>query len=36
MIVGSGYFGKSRELNEDENRKFTIQITPKIGEVKIE
>ena len=36
MIVGSGYFGKSRELNEDENRKFTIQITPKIGEVKLD
>lgn len=35
MIVGSGYFGKSREANEDENRKFTIQITPKIGEVNI-
>lgn len=35
MIVGSGYFGKSRETNEEENRKFTIQITPKIGEVNI-
>ena len=32
LIVGSGYFSKSRELNEVENRKFTIQITPKIGE----
>lgn len=29
LIVGSGYFGKSREINENENRKFTIQITPK-------
>ncbi|MCB0536853.1 MAG: OmpA family protein [Bacteroidetes bacterium] len=36
MIVGSGYFGKARETNEDENRKFTIQITPKIGEIKLE
>lgn len=33
LIVGSGYFGKSREVNEDENRKFTIQITPKIGKL---
>lgn len=32
LIVGSGYFSKSREENEVENRKFTIQITPKIGE----
>lgn len=32
LIVGSGYFSKSREKNEIENRKFTIQITPKIGE----
>lgn len=32
LIVGSGYFSKSREDNEIENRKFTIQITPKIGE----
>ncbi len=36
MIVGSGYFGKARDTNEDENRKFTIQITPKIGEIRIE
>lgn len=35
MIVGSGYFGKARDSNEDENRKFTIQITPKIGEIKL-
>jgi hypothetical protein len=33
LIVGSGYFGKSREVNENENRKFTIQITPKIGKI---
>ncbi|MDN3585013.1 hypothetical protein [Mucilaginibacter flavus] len=33
LITGSGYFGKSRELNEAENRKFTIQITPKIGNI---
>ncbi len=32
LIVGSGHFSKSREKNELENRKFTIQITPKIGE----
>lgn len=36
MIVGSGYFGKARDTNEDENRKFTIQITPKIGEITLE
>lgn len=35
MIVGSGYFGRSRETVEEENRKFTIQITPKIGEIKL-
>lgn len=34
LIAGSGYFGKSRDKNETENRKFTIQITPKIGELK--
>ncbi|KHJ36702.1 hypothetical protein PBAC_31280 [Pedobacter glucosidilyticus] len=34
LISGSGYFGKSREKNEAENRKFTIQITPKIGDFK--
>lgn len=34
LIAGSGYFGKSREINEGENRKFTIQITPKIGNFK--
>lgn len=34
LITGSGYFGKSREKNESENRKFTIQITPKIGDMK--
>lgn len=33
LISGSGYFGKSREENENENRKFTIQITPKVGEL---
>mgnify|MGYP003608350836 CR=1 FL=1 len=32
LIVGSGYFGKSRNnIKEAENRKFTIQITPKIS-----
>jgi hypothetical protein len=34
LIAGSGYFGKSRENSEGENRKFTIQITPKIGDLK--
>ena len=34
LISGSGYFGKSRENRESENRKFTIQITPKIGDMK--
>jgi hypothetical protein len=34
LIAGSGYFGKSREANEYENRKFTIQITPKIGDLR--
>lgn len=34
LIAGSGYFGKSRERKENENRKFTIQITPKIGDMK--
>lgn len=35
LIAGSGYFGKSREVDENENRKFTIQITPKIGELTV-
>ncbi len=31
IVAGSGYFGKSRDsLNEARNRRFTIQITPKI------
>jgi hypothetical protein len=31
IIAGSGYFGKSRdEKNEDVNRRFSIQITPKL------
>ncbi|MGN6180641.1 MAG: hypothetical protein ACTHNW_15760 [Mucilaginibacter sp.] len=34
LISGSGYFGKSREANENENRKFTIQISPKIGDLR--
>lgn len=34
MVSGSGYFGKSRESDENRNRRFTIQITPKIGEMK--
>lgn len=31
LIVGSGYFGAGRSNVETENRRFTIQITPKIG-----
>ncbi|WP_266367938.1 hypothetical protein [Tellurirhabdus rosea] len=34
LIAGSGYFSKSREADEDRNRRFTIQITAKIGEFK--
>ncbi|WP_158829323.1 hypothetical protein [Mucilaginibacter lacusdianchii] len=29
LIVGSGYFGKSRDRSERNNRRFTIQIAPK-------
>jgi len=31
LIVGSGYSGAGRSEREIENRRFTIQITPKIG-----
>ncbi len=32
IIAGSGYFGQSRDnQNEDNNKRFTIQITSKIG-----
>ena len=31
LIVGSGYFGESKSDVDHENRRFTIQITPKIG-----
>ncbi len=35
LISGSGYFGKSRdEVNESQNKRFTIQITGKIGDFK--
>jgi hypothetical protein len=30
IIAGSGYFGKSRDENEELNRRFSIQITPKL------
>lgn len=33
LIVGSGYFGQSREENEIYNRRFTIQITSKVGKL---
>lgn len=36
LISGSGYFGRSRESKERENRKFTIQITPKIGDLRLD
>ncbi|MEO3407401.1 hypothetical protein AAFN85_26010 [Mucilaginibacter sp. CAU 1740] len=29
LIVGSGYFGKSRDKDEKNNKRFTIQIAPK-------
>lgn len=41
LICGSGYFGKSRQqmvndrLDSQFNRRFTIQITPKIGKIEI-
>lgn len=41
LICGSGYFGKSRDpmvssnYDNSSNRKFSIQITPKIGEIKV-
>ncbi|MEM9298000.1 MAG: hypothetical protein AAGA64_06370 [Bacteroidota bacterium] len=34
MLVGSGYYGKSRDrYNEENNRKFSIQITAKVGDL---
>lgn len=34
ILAGSGYFGYSRDLNnESKNRRFTIQITSKIGKI---
>lgn len=41
LICGSGYFGKSRvpvitqDQDSPSNRKFSIQITPKIGKIEI-
>lgn len=34
LIAGSGYFSKSREGEEEKNRRFTIQITAKVGDFK--
>ena len=35
LIAGSGYFGKSRDtIDEYKNKRFTIQITGKLGEFK--
>lgn len=31
LIAGSGYFGQSREVDEELNRRFTIQVTSKVG-----
>lgn len=33
IIAGSGYFGKSREKDENKNRNFTIQVTSKVGKL---
>ena len=33
IIAGSGYFGYSRENNEENNRKFSIQVTSKVGKL---
>lgn len=32
MIAGSGYFGQSRESNESKNKRFSIQVTSKVGQ----
>jgi tetrahydromethanopterin S-methyltransferase subunit B len=31
MIAGSGYFGQSRENDEAKNKRFSIQVTSKVG-----
>lgn len=31
MIAGSGYFGQSRESHEPNNKRFSIQVTSKVG-----
>jgi outer membrane protein OmpA-like peptidoglycan-associated protein len=31
IIAGSGYFGQSREAEEPNNRRFSIQVTSKVG-----
>lgn len=36
IVAGSGHFGKSREADEPKNKRFTIQITGKIGEFKLD
>ena len=34
IIAGSGYFGYSRDVdNESNNRKFSIQVTSKVGKI---
>ena len=34
ILVGSGYFGNSRDLiDEKNNRRFSIQITAKVGDL---
>jgi len=33
IIAGSGHFGYSRDNNEENNRKFSIQVTSKVGKL---
>lgn len=33
LIAGSGHFGQSRERDEQKNKRFTIQITSKVGKL---
>jgi hypothetical protein len=32
LMCGSGYYGTSRSKNPDDNKKFTLQITSKVGQ----
>lgn len=33
LVVGSGYFGQSRVEDEELNRRFTVQVTSKLGKL---